>query len=573
MVVMSNDIVDSIKPELFESTTDHVAKEGAVDPFAEKIGAPFFATSTIQSQIDEVIHLCQFGGNVVTLLGDKGVGKTTFLVEARQKLIDTSFCCMIDSSLMMTADDVFKQIIYQLELSVAPSSNTSELLVTLRKAMSDSSLNRVVIVIDDAELLNDSILSALLSLFQGVQGGQFHLLLSGDKNLIRRLDALEIIDVLIYDIHINPFDLSETKEYIEFKLGLVGRATDEYFKSGEIDSIYKESSGFPSLVNKAAQKFMFRAETLDELDDFGGDRKTGLPLLHMGLLILLLAGLIMVLIYMSDDDVEDEAPLPTTVLKSPISKEAKIDAIDLAIEKLKAEKLQEFEKNFEINDSNTQTKTELLESTVNELDQGLVVNDANHITPTVGAESLEDAANLVQAEVVESAVAPDTIPEGGADLKQGTILKPEGTIGLDKELKKELESEVKSISTNDIPSSGQVKPEPNVASRVQSVSALSAHEKTVVEWPATHFTLQLIGAGQKASLTQFIAGQPNRSELLLVSLRRNGKPWYVVVTGVYENTQQARKAIQALPQNQVNGGPWPKKVSDLQRDIQSFRRK
>ena len=92
-----------------------------------------------------------------------------------------------------------------------------------------------------------------------------------------------------------------------------------------------------------------------------------------------------------------------------------------------------------------------------------------------------------------------------------------------------------------------------------------------MQWPDASYTLQLIGAVQDASLIAYIDAQPNASSLLLVSLTRNNKPWYVVVVGVYKSVQLARQAIQDLPQNQVNAGPWPKKISDLKQDMRSFR--
>lgn len=566
---MSDDIVENfaetqkLVSKKLVSNVDNIAMESLAGAFADKVITPFYATSNLHTQLDEVIHLCQFGGNVVTLLGSKGAGKTAFLVEALKELSETSFCCMIDSALMMTAEDVFKQIISQLELPVTPSSNTGEMLVALRKSMSDSSLHRVVIIIDDADFLNESILSALLSLFQGVQGGQFHLLLSGDTNLIERLDELEIIDVLIYDIHLNPFSLEETEDYIDFKLSLVGKTIEDYFKQGEIDSIFKESKGFPFLINKAAQNLLYRIESNDDLSPLDVDRKTGLPLLHMGLLIVLLAGLIMVLIYMGDEEPSDESPVTTSVLEQPVSKEAKPDAIDVAIEKLNAERKAD---SIEKVETTANTKDAVLndKSTAGGvLDSGINNSSANKQITTLDPEKTISAgqANATNTQKNNTAQAPKIV-------EQTEVSKD-----LDSDFKKELEKEAQSLTSNNLSSSDQVKQKSKDANDEQVSSQFSVNEKTVLKWTDASFTLQLIGAEQKASLVKFIAAQPNASQLLLVSLIRNDKPWHVVVTGVYENTEQARRAIQALPQNQVNGGPWPKKILDLKKDMKSFRRK
>lgn len=562
-IVQNFDKTRKLVSKKLESNTDNIAMESLADPFEDNVETAFFATSNLNLQLDEVIHLCQFGGNVVTLLGHKGVGKTAFLAEARIELSETSFCCMIDSALMMTAEDVFKQIISQLELPVTPSSNTGEMLVALRKSMSDSSLHRVVIIIDDADFLNDSILSALLSLFQGVQGGQFHLLLSGDKNLIERLDELEIIDVLIYDIHLNPFGLEETKDYIDFKLSLAGRSTEDYFKQGELDSIYKESKGFPFLINKVAQKLLYRIESTEDLSPLDVDRKTGLPLLHMGLLIALLAGLIMVLIYMGDDEPLDESSMTTTILEQPVPIEATPDAIDLAIKKLNAERKADPTQKAELSASSNDA--ELVEKNTAVSAQNLAINNsaANKQITTQTPEKTIDADQAKATNTQNTAIAQE--PK--------IVDTPKADQGLNSDFKKELEREAESLTSNKLSGTDQAKQNSKDTNNEKAIGQFTANEKTVLKWSDTSFTLQIIGAEQKASLAKFIAAQPNASQLLLVSLIRNGKPWHVVVTGVYENTQLARRAIQALPQNQVNGGPWPKKVSDLKRDIQSFRSK
>jgi DamX protein len=562
-IVQSFDKTRKLISKKLESNTDNIAMESLADPFDDRAETAFFATSNLNVQLDEVIHLCQFGGNVVTLLGHKGVGKTTFFAEARKELSETSFCCIIDSALMMTAEDVFKQIISQLELPVTPSSNTGEMLVALRKSMSDASLPRVVVIIDDADFLNESILSALLGLFQGVQGGQFHLLLSGDKNLIERLDELEIIDVLIYDIHLNPFSLEETKDYIDFKLSLADRSSEDYFKQAELDSIYKESKGFPFLINKAAQKLLHRIESIDDLGPIDVDRKTGLPLLHMGILIVLLAGLIMVLIYMGDGEPLDESSMTTTILEQPVPIEAKPDAIDLAIKKLNAERkadpTQKVELSASINDAKLVEKNTAIRA------QGLGVNNsAANKKPT--AQASEATINSSQVKVSNT--------QGTTVVQKSTIVDASRVDqSLNSEFKKELEREAQSLTLNKLSEPDQTRQNSKDANNEKAISQFTANEQAVLKWSDTRFTLQLIGAEQQASLVKFIDAQPNASQLFLVSLLRNGKPWHVVVTGVYDNTELARRAIQALPQNQVNGGPWPKKISDLQRDIQSFRRK
>jgi DamX protein len=537
-----------------ESNADKNNMESLTDPFVDKADTEFFATPNLQAQLDEVIHLCQFGGNVVSLLGDNGAGKSVFLAEAQRELAETSHCCIIDSSLMMNADDIFRQIISQLELPITLSSNTGEMLIALRKSMSDSDLHRVVIIIDDADNLIEPILSALLSLFQGAHGGQFHLLLSGDKNLIERLDAMGIVDVLIYDIHLSPFSLGETNDYISLKLSSIKKDVKDYFSQSEIEAIHKESKGLPLAMNRVILKHFFRIENIDDLGPLDTERKSGLPLLHMGLLIILLAGLIMMSLYITGDEPIDNKQT-TTVLSQPVLTEARPDAIDEAINKLNAER----------NIGNIQ---EAPSSATN-------IATGDEATPATLSQ-LSVIAKVMESPPLDSTALSKTV-DADSGKSESTFIAPEQKVAETSRVdsvsttnvKKESEREAEVSTLDERALTAQASPG---ASNASKDDALSAGEQVVMQWADTSFTLQLIGAEQKANLVKFIAAQPNSSSLLLLPLMRNSKPWYVVVTGVYENTLLARQAIQSLPQEQVNSGPWPKKISDLKQDMRSFRR-
>ena len=545
---MPDDRVEShVEIQKFAFNADKSNMESVVNAFADEIKTDFFATANLHAQLDEVVHLCQFGGNVVSLLGDKGVGKSAFLAEVRRELTETCYCCMIDSALMTSAEDVFKQIVAQLELPVTLASTAGDMLVALRKSMSVSSLHRVVVIIDDADFLNESTLSALLSLFQGAHEGQFHLLLAGDKNLIERLDALAIDDVLIYDMYLNPLNLDEAKGYIDFKLGLVAKKVEDYFKQGEIDAIYKESKGLPLLINTAVKKHFYRVENADALSPQDDERRSGLPLLHMGLLVILLAGLIMILIYMGDDETADNK----LVLTQPILIEAESGARDQVIDTLSTER------NMGVTQQAPSKSLSAASAEIYTAPQIEVpVIEKAMPQPLLANTSAADSAKLASKKTTDVTLALK--PVELARINQSLV----------DDLKKELEREAASLTPAELGVSASIKPS---VSDIVSDDSFSVSEQVVMQWPDASYTLQLIGAVQDASLIAYIDAQPNASSLLLVSLTRNNKPWYVVVVGVYKSVQLARQAIQDLPQNQVNAGPWPKKISDLKQDMRSFR--
>ncbi len=69
---MSNDIdenyaeIQKLASKKLEFNADKTNMENLADLFADKIQTDFFATSNLHAQLDEAVHLCQFGGNVVS---------------------------------------------------------------------------------------------------------------------------------------------------------------------------------------------------------------------------------------------------------------------------------------------------------------------------------------------------------------------------------------------------------------------------------------------------------------------------------------------------------------------------
>ncbi|MFW2439414.1 MAG: secretin N-terminal domain-containing protein [Arenicellales bacterium] len=50
----------------------------------------------------------------------------------------------------------------------------------------------------------------------------------------------------------------------------------------------------------------------------------------------------------------------------------------------------------------------------------------------------------------------------------------------------------------------------------------------------------------------------------------NGKPWYSVTYGLYDNLDEARKELNALPDNLLASSPWPQSFTDIQARISTI---
>lgn len=480
---------------------------------------PFFMGGDRRAVLDEMMHLCQFSNNIVAVLGEAGIGKTAFAYQAVVELSDTAQCCVLSSSVMIEEEEVLRQLIDQLGLFAPDLASVDDMLSVIYQYQPTGLHQRVVIVVDDAHHLSSPILALFIRLLQHQDAQYFHVLFVGDSSLLLRLDELERGDVLVYDIPLCPFKVDELEYYLAFKLSSVGYVGGELFDDDIVQKIWKDTRGVPASVNQIAHNLLLNhAVSSDE----GG--RLGLPIIYMAILVVLLAALIMAIFY-----VGDEAPAntePQDIVKQPVIEEV-LDPEPSPLE----EKLDRLIASSGANDS------EPLD--VKPVDTDLVVKD----------DPVPLAAQVLEQKDVSSAVA-EAVAEPKVEVPVVSAPKPKAVI----------------IAP---PRTAQAPAQPSIQSKgVQTVDA-----DAVMFWPKNAYTLQVMAAGQLPSIRQFVSRQSNRHLLRVVAFERNGLPWYVVLVGVYESSNEARLAIANLPKSQSRAKPWPRKVSEVQSKITSFRRR
>jgi DamX protein len=121
-------------------------------------------------------------------------------------------------------------------------------------------------------------------------------------------------------------------------------------------------------------------------------------------------------------------------------------------------------------------------------------------------------------------------------------------------------------------SAGKVAAAPEVVSVKNSATngSYSEQEKTILSWDGADYTLQLVGLSSEKAARDFIAVQSNKKDLLLFKSKRQGKDWFVVVTGRYPSSAKARQAAQLLPEDQKKAAPWPREVKVIQKEIKQL---
>ncbi|MGL9734504.1 MAG: SPOR domain-containing protein [Symbiopectobacterium sp.] len=83
--------------------------------------------------------------------------------------------------------------------------------------------------------------------------------------------------------------------------------------------------------------------------------------------------------------------------------------------------------------------------------------------------------------------------------------------------------------------------------------------------PASHFTLQLSSASRSDTLKAY-ATQHKLPNAWVYETKRDGKPWYVLVNGVYASSAKAKQAASLLPATVQAQKPWVKPIRQVKRD-------
>jgi DamX protein len=490
----------------FEDTFQHV-DISQINPmeFDSVESIPFFMGGDRRTILDEVLHLCQFSNNLVAVLGEAGVGKTALVYQAVVELSESAQCCVLTSSVMTSVEAILQQLITQLGVFVPEPASLEQMLAVINHYHPTGVHQRVVIVVDDAHHLNNDIFSVLIQILQHQTANYFHVLLVGDSSLLLRLDSVDKGDVLVYDIPLCPFTLDELEHYLAFKLAAVGYAGGEVFDGETVYSIWQSTRGIPISVNRMARNLLL-AQAISTDDD----KKLGLPMAYMAMLVVLLAALIMALFYI-DGDVLSESESSEKPL---VTDEPSRQITDLGEKELAAsnpppsilpivESESKFPKEKELTD-----QLILAENTTKDIVESATLAESNAPLP---------AASDVPLQITPQA----TVDETRVDKEEST-LPPVPDV----------------VSVNKLPSLEPVTVKPSTIQPATVPSTiLTVDEQAVMFWPDTD------------------------------------APWYAVLVGVYGSLDEARLAIKTLPKEQVAAKPWPRKISEVKAKIQDFRSK
>ncbi len=512
--------------------------------------AVFYSGKQHGKHLDLLLHLSRYSNLLLTVTGQQGSGKTHLKNRMLQQLDSGVVVSLLDANKTASAAQLLPTLAQNLNIEIPAKADFDFYLAEIRNFSSQLSEEggSCLIVIDNAENLEQDAINLLLDLATTTSDNlRPHLALFGKQALFTKLHQKENLarfESVGHHLPLEAFNEAEARNYLEHRCNSVGIDTlpldDKQFAR-----VYQAAKGLPGLLNTAlveelragasqtglvpskapAKNAKTKTKATPKPKKAKAAQKSKLPfwplLLATSLVALLVVG------YLYKDQLTPSS-VPDTSLISRSQEIRQNDATwqppALAEQTLPTEPSTETPRVIE-------PLVEIEEPPVITEETPLVEQQQPELTPQVEESPLDlpdDTPIAASAPQVKEA------PKKPAEPKKVTpkqVATPKAATWVDKGARR---------------------------------------EATLMAKPANHYTLQMMGSLDEASVKSFIEAQvTNRSDFSYFEGRYKGQPWYVVVYGDYASRDEALAGIQKLPKGLQKQRPWARSYQSVQEDIRS----
>ena len=227
-----------------------------------------FLGKSHEEAIAHLVYAVSEGEGFVSLIGEKGVGKTTIcraFIEGLDQNTEVAF--IINPEL--SPEDLLKKINTEFNIN-ATARNVKELIDALNLFLMEKRREgkKVVLFIDEAQNLKGDALEQvrLLSNLETSRDKLLQIVLVGESKLAEMLGSYELRQIgqrVSVSYTINPLTHEETCEYIRHRIKVASQGPEVQFDQSAFRQIFKYSHGIPRLINIACDKSLFRAFRLN----------------------------------------------------------------------------------------------------------------------------------------------------------------------------------------------------------------------------------------------------------------------------------------------------------------------
>jgi len=470
----------------------------------------FFKGEQIEQRYNLLLHLIRASDKVGLLSADQGLGKSTLLTQLQCNKTDDLRICRINGHAALTSMDIIMQCLSAFGVDDNDVKFSNDHLILLKDRLSGLRQLKIkpLLLIDDVDLVSEEPLMVLMDCLSWQSNNEFllHAILTSKKVL----PNLENIHGRLQQIDLPALSEQEIHSYLDYRLKVVGYKGESVFNLKDLKLCYRQSVGVPALINQWAHQHLLGmkstfANPVHSKINYNIGRF--MPLLRWSGLGLLVSTLIVLLLF---QDTINDMFAPKMVEEMTI------------------------EKPF----------------TSQEQTLATVILDEDKVTSSAQAE--RDELKSLVSELADVVAEPEKLPD--AILQDETI------------------SQVQTIVTQStlVPKPVSV-PKPEFAAKpvLKTELSPSIHQKKwILQQSTTDYTFQLMGSWDKQEVVAFIEKYALVGDVAEFESMRNGRVWYALIYGVYDNKQAALDASSKWPAP-INTLPsWLRRFDSVQQQIE-----
>jgi len=483
--------------------------------------------------LDSLENQARFSQLVAVIVGEKGVGKSFLIQQLNQRLEDELAIVRIDASLAMTEDQLEKTISLQLGL------NWQATEIGLEQRIKNELQQKVLISIDDAQLLSGSCLEFILQLNQNqlqLQESVLFILLAGADSLpglINETKTFKHHQEMCVVFQIEPIQQHETRAMMtEFCSHLKDWNDDK-----KLDYFWQLSKGNPAELKYHVTRWL-EEDNETQIVEIIEEGKTSY--LRSFLYVIVVALLVGTLFFQNDINqwITGDSKPKLSVAESSQDQ----------LEKLSTEKGPKSKNKVKEDHVEPVAETPKQSSINNPADKNQKEEFSNQSNPKTNAEKTTE--NLAENKQIS---AEEMI------IKNLPVEKQQVAKNVDKKETKKIVS-APLIKTN----------EPKIENSKNTLN-LNSDEMSLLKQDDKLFVLQWVGLSKLQAATEYKKGHPLTNKMTIYRRASNGQVLYLVISGQFLSRKLADVAKAEYKKRGYQGKPWVKSMAAVKKEIAAFR--
>ena len=475
------------------------------DPFTPEFTSNYFYGGASRRQLlDQIIHLCRFGNHVVVVTGNTGSGTSTLLDTTFSQLQPLMDCCHINAQLLSTPRAILESLAEQLRLDLGPAVSTEDFILALNTCSPISTEPEpILFAFDQAHYLELEGFECLLELVQRAQN-TVRLLLVGEHQIEELAQLAGFVDERMKVFELESLTLSEIDEYLMGLLSNAGYAGNQPLSSDQLTVLHEQSGGNIADINRLVPRML-----VDEGNQKERRFKLAIPRVHLVAIGVLALALVLSYFYQGETGstnggviTREIAVLP--VQRAPVEKQKKL-AVKSGI------------------------------SILSEVQAPI------NTRPAISVSDNQVVRKWVQVE--ENSIEKPKPIETVVDKK------------VSRQMIQKQEPQEKAVAHASITTP---------VKKVSKPTPRAKKEQRLLGLPVTAYMLQLMGSVEEKRSRGFVKQYVGRLAITYIEVKRNGKPWYIVLTGPYSDRDAAVVGVSSLPEALQRQKPWARSVGSIQ---------